>query len=120
MAKAKREKKVYPEEKAISDKLESLKKEIGDKKPTEAQAERRKNLRASLGKLKFERIANKRVPNVLSKIEGVAALGGANYAHTKEQREAIVNALKDAVAKVDAALSGTVKADTGFVLPKTS
>lgn len=121
MAKEKRAKKDNrtPEEKQLAERLENLKKEIGDKTPSEAQKQLAKTLKAKLGAVRFVRIANKRVPVVLAKIEGIGALGGASYVSTEAQRKAIAEAMEKAVKDAVQNLSGKVESVSGFQLPST-
>lgn len=119
MAKEKKERKeqVTKEEQQVMGQMETLKKQIGDKTPTDKQKEQMSTLRETLGKLRFVRIANKRIPKTLAAINGIANLSGPGYIKSPEQVKAIVAALKDAVQSVEQKLSGAKAAATGFQLP---
>lgn len=86
-------------------------------KPTDAQKTQLKDARSALGKLRFVRIANKRIPKALKAVSGVANLAGASYTKTPEQVKAIIAALTAAVAEVERKLSGTKAETGGFSLP---
>lgn len=76
-------------------------------------------LKDTLGKLRFVRIANKRVPRTLAAIAGIANLSGAGYVKTPAQVKAICDALDSAVKDARSKLSGEKAAATGFTLPVT-
>lgn len=106
-------------EQRIADQLAALKKQIGDKDATSAQKTQITELRESLGKMRFVRIANKRVPKTIKAIMGIANLSGAGYISTPAQQKAISDALTKAVADTVQKLAGTVKEVSGFTLPTT-
>jgi hypothetical protein len=108
---------VNKEEQAIKDKIQSLKKQIGDKVPSLAQTAILKDARNALGQLTFVRVANKRIPKVLKAIAGIGGLSGGTYVSTEPQRTAIIKALENAVQNASDKLKGEKKADSGFALP---
>lgn len=106
-------------EQKIADQITALKKQIGDKEATATQKKQLADWRNELGKMRFVRIANKRVPKVLKGIIGIANLSGVGYVSTPEQQKAIIAALNQAVAGVEQKLAGVKKEETGFSLPQT-
>lgn len=104
-------------EKALADKIEALKKQIGDKTPTAKQKDDLAGLRKELGVLRFVRIANKRIPKTLKAISGIANLAGAGYVKTDVQVKAIVKALRAEVDEVERKLTGKKESVAGFSLP---
>lgn len=61
--------------------------------PTESPADR------------FKRLASKRVPRALKQLEGVGKLAASGYEHTPEQAAKVIDALKRAVADIEARFS---------------
>jgi len=106
---APRQKKVYADEKAITDKLEALAKKVGSGDYTDAQKTERSNLRSSLGALKFKRLAKQRVGKAMQMIGNVGKLGGAGYTRTEEQVKNISKLLSDAVNAAVVNLGSTKK-----------
>jgi hypothetical protein len=117
MAKAKKKVELPAKEAAAVAALEKFVKAHEGKTLTDAQKKEKKALRETVSGLKFVRIANKRLPRVLGAVGAIGNLG--SYAHNEAQTKAIVTALKDAVAEVDAKLSGKKQAAQGFQLPDT-
>ena len=117
--KGKKERKVSqsPEEMKAEAALAKFVKDHEGKTLTEAQKAEKKELAETLGKLKFVRIANKRIPRTLKAIEGIAQLGAKQYVKSEAQVTATVKALKEAVSRVESALSGRKEAQQGFQLP---
>lgn len=104
--------KVYANEEAIKAKIEGLKKIIGKGEPTEAQKDQLKAFRAELGGLKFKRLGGTRLTKALSVISGLGKLGTAQYKRNEDQVKFVVDALKKAVAEVEAKLNSTTQAKT--------
>jgi hypothetical protein len=74
-------------------------------KPAESKADR------------FRRLANKRVPAAVKRIGHVANLANRNqYEYTDEQRDKILTAIKDAVARLTTAFSGSKAESNGWSL----
>lgn len=109
--KGKKESSVPAAEVALSKKLEALR---AVKEPSKEQKAEKSTVAASLGALRFSRIANKRVPKVLKAIRSVAALAGAGYTRTPEQTEKVLAALAGAVSEVKAKFAGEVAAQEKF------
>jgi hypothetical protein len=95
----------------------AFKKKYEGKDLTEAQKKEYADLRDTLGKLKFVRIANKRVPKALAAVKGIANLAGAGYVKNAAQVKAICDALDQAAKDVRGKLSGEKQSAAGFVLP---
>jgi len=114
MAQAKKKAEMPKEEKVQADIIARIAK---IEKPTDTQKAESKAARTELGRLRFLRIANKRIPKALKMIEGIEGLGKASYTRTEEQNKAIVKALQDAVERVELALTGGKASSGGFVLP---
>ncbi len=100
-------------------KMEALRKSIGDKPATDAQKKQIADYKKTIGAERFVRIGNKRVPEALAALKGVAGLTGAGYVCSEPQAKAIVAALTDAVATVEKALAGKKESAAGFKLPTT-
>lgn len=105
-----------PEETAAAAALEKHQKALEGKTLTDAQKVERKALTEALGKLKFVRIANKRLPRARAAIKGLANLAGKAYVKSAPQIKAICDVLESDVRNLRAALSGT-KAGDDFKLP---
>lgn len=65
---------------------------------------------------RFVRIARKRVPRATKAINSIAALSGAGYEYTDEQRDKIVGVLEAAVANTVGSLKRERKAAVEFDL----
>jgi hypothetical protein len=105
------------EEKAASDTLAKFVKANEGKTLSDKQKEEKKKLQEHLGKLKFVRIANKRVPRAMTAIKGIGNLAGKQYVKTEAQIKAICDALDAECKAVRAALLGTKESKGGFSLP---
>ena len=104
------------EETAAKKAYDDFAKSTEGKTLTDEQKTKKKALAAALGKLKFVRIANKRVPRARAAIAGIGNLAGKAYVKTEAQIKAICDALEQDVKTLRATLSGT-KAKEGFTLP---
>lgn len=119
MAKGKGTRKVSmsAEEKTATEALESFNKRYEGKTLTEAQKDEKKRLTATLGKLKFLRIANKRLPRAVKALDGLANLGGNAYVKSEAQVTAIVKRLQQSVDNVKAKLMGSKPQAETFTIP---
>lgn len=115
--KAKRKPSMSADEQAAEKALDTFAKQYEGKKLTDNQKEQKRELQATLGKLKFVRIANKRVPRAVAAIEGIGNLSGKQYVKSEKQIKAICDRLDEAVKGVRQALMGTKETESGFVLP---
>ena len=104
--------KIQTEIEAIKSRAEKAKRELSDGEKSQI-----KSLREALGKLRFVRIGNKRIPNALRAVAAIGNLTGANYVSTEAQQKAIVDALRAAVDTLETKLAGKKQTTTGFVLP---
>lgn len=122
MADAKKVKKAKAElpvaEKTAADALTAFNKRYEGKTLTDMQKTEKKALQSNLGKLRFVRIANKRLPKALASIGGLSNLAGAGYVKSEAQVKAICNALDDACKDVRSKLSGTKATAAGIVIPE--
>lgn len=121
MANAKKAKKpaLSPEETKAQATLDAFNKQHEGKTLTDDQKKHRQALKDVVGRMRFVRIANKRVPKALAVLEGIGNLSGPGYVKTDAQVKAICDALDVAVKSTRSKLSGTKEAATGFVLPST-
>lgn len=97
--------------------LESFVKQHEGKVLTDPQKVKKAELQTALGKMKFVRIANKRIPKALAAIKGVRNLAGKAYVKTADQIKAICDALENEVKALRAALGGVKESKEGFSLP---
>ena len=104
-----RQKKVYADEQALTDKLSALAKKVGNGEYSETQKNERSTLRSELGALKFKRLAKQRVGKAILQIGNVGKLGGAGYTRTEEQVNNIKKLLTDAVTAAVANLGAAKK-----------
>lgn len=107
-----RQPKVYADEEKIKAEIETLAKKAGDN-PTDAQKKELKEKRASLGGLKFTRLAKQRLAKAVIAIRNVGKLGGANYTRTEEQIKSVKEYLTNETNAAIAALSATKKEKKG-------
>lgn len=105
-----------PEEKHAQDALDKFTKAHEGKTLTDPQKKERTELRAALGRHKFVRIANKRVPAVRRAIKSIGNLGGSAYTKSAAQVKVICDALENDVKELRGKLGGA-KAGGDFVLP---
>jgi len=105
-----------PEETDAQKALDKFTKAHEGKTLTDAQKKERSELRETLGRLKFVRIANKRIPRARAAIKGIGNLAGSAYSKTPAQIKAICDALESDVKALRNTLSGTKTGDA-FVLP---
>lgn len=120
MAKGKSTKKApaqSAEELAAQKALDSFLEATKGKELSDAQKAQKKALAAALGRLKFVRIANKRIPRALKAVGAIAKLAAGSYVKNAAQVDAIVGALEAEVKAVKAALSGVKGSESGFKLP---
>lgn len=119
MATGKKAKKAaIPAEEAKADEaLKAFNKANEGKTLTDDQKAKKAGLVVALGKMKFLRIANKRIPRTLASIKGIANLGGKQYVKSEAQVKAICESLEAAVKDVRNALEGTKATVGGFTLP---
>lgn len=122
MADAKKVKKAKAElpvaEKTATDALAAFNKRYEGKTLTDPQKVEKKALQSTLGKLRFVRIANKRLPKVLAAIGGLSNLAGAGYVKSEAQVKAICNAVDDAAKDMRAKLSGSKATAAGITIPE--
>lgn len=97
--------------------LELFVKQHEGKVLTDPQKAKKAELQTALGKMKFVRIANKRIPKALAAIKGVRNLAGKTYVKTAVQIKAICDALENEVKALRAALGGVKESKGGFSLP---
>lgn len=105
------------EEQAAQKALDAFIKTHEGKKLTDKQADEKKALTESLGKLKFVRLANGRVPRAMKSLDSIGQLAGKAYVKSEAQIKAICDALDAKIKRVRADLEGKKETKSGFQLP---
>jgi hypothetical protein len=116
---AKKAESMSKEEREGMQKLDGIRKAIGDGEASAEQKKRIVELKTVIGQARFVRIGSKRIPKAIKAVKQIGNLSGAGYVATEAQVKATVKALREAVDEVEKSLTGKKETAAGFVLPTT-